>query len=157
VGFVLDLKGEIRINKESTMQGCSQKKKRKGFTLLEILVVIAIVSTIIVISFVTLRNARINANESTAQASLNTFRQAMEQYRIIFTTYPVQLTDLSGSNPPFCDAGLTDGSWAGYNFALSNASAFTYTITAVPQQLNLTGKKTFRITEAGEIFQVAGP
>ncbi len=129
-------------------------KSKKGFTLLEIIVVFSIIAIVVVVSFVNFRSARVTANETGAQTALNTLRQAMEQYRIIFTGYPITLGALSSSNPPFCDTALTSGSRQGYNFALSNVTQATYTITASPQQVNVTGNRSFQITEAGEIVNV---
>lgn len=128
--------------------------KSKGFTLIEIIIVMSVLVILVVATSVMVRHAWVTSNETAAQGSLSTFRIAMEMYHGTRNTYPANLMDLANTIPPFADSGLADGSNQGYNFVLSNASSNTYTITATPEQPNVTGRRNFRLTQSGEIEEI---
>jgi len=129
--------------------------RKKGFTIVELLIITMVLSILTVLGSVHLWRAKLTANETAAQSSLTTFRNAMEDYRNLNGTYPAQLTELAAGSPAYIsDNNLTAGTKLGYNFSLSNSSTSTYTVTAAPQTLNITGTRSFTVTESGEVAVV---
>ena len=110
------------------------KKNNKGFSLLELLIVVAIILIIATIAIPSLLRSRQAANESAAVANLRTINTA-------------QVTYLSSSGGNFgtlaglVAAGLLDSTFtagtpkAGYNFNVQ-ASGSNYTATATPASTN---------------------
>lgn len=127
------------------------QRNKNGFTLVEMMIVVVIVGIIATLSIVSIVNAFISSNEATAQASLNTVRAAMVKYRISNSVYAPSLAALGQGTPPYIDPLLASGARQGYNFAMSNSTPNTFTVTATPQQVNVTGKRTFTVTESGDI------
>ncbi len=131
--------------------------RRKGFTLVEIMIVVSILVTLAVIAIPGYLRARVIANESSAIASLRTVSTGCESFRATNTNaagqpaYPPDLATLSTENPPYIDPTLGGGTKQGYNFNYALVSANQYTCTAVPVTVNITGVRTFFVDESGVI------
>ncbi|OGX28129.1 MAG: hypothetical protein A2879_04815 [Omnitrophica WOR_2 bacterium RIFCSPHIGHO2_01_FULL_49_10] len=126
---------------------------RKGFTLVEIMIVVAIIALLAAIAIPNLLRARHNANEAAAIASVRTISTACESFRAAQSpvTYPANLAALSGANPPYIDATLGTGTKQGYTFVYALVGANQYTVTASPVTPNVTGTRVFFVDEAGVI------
>jgi prepilin-type N-terminal cleavage/methylation domain-containing protein len=135
------------------------KQGTRGFSLIELLIVVAIILIIAAIAIPSLLQARIAANESSAVASLRTINTAMITYN---STYPSQgyaasLPVLgpdanpctpSSTNACLIDSALAAGWKAGYNFAATggapqNGANTNYFASAVPVTLKVTGNRSF--------------
>jgi type IV pilus assembly protein PilA len=108
-------------------------KKEKGFSLLELLIVVAIILLIATIALPSLLRSRQAANESHAVANLRTLNTAEVQY---ISTHQ-QYGDLSG----LVGAGLIDSRFttgtAGYNYSVAlGTPPLDYTVSAVAQGAN---------------------
>ena len=125
----------------------------KGFTLVEVMIVVAIIALIAAVAIPNLLRARHNANEAAAIGSCRTLSSACESFRAAQTppSYPANLAALSGANPPYIDATLAAGAKQGYNFAYALVSANQFNVTATPQVANVTGTRTFYVDETGVI------
>ena len=66
-----------------------QHRKNEGFTLIELMIVVAIIAIIAAIAIPSLINAKKAANEASAIASMRTLSTVSEQYRNRFDTFPV--------------------------------------------------------------------
>src|SRR5579859_5927626 len=86
------------------------KNKQKGFSLIELLIVVAIILIIAAIAIPNLLRARISANEASAVSSLRTMNTACITYNSTYGQYPVDLSNLSpvaaGTTPNSTSADL---------------------------------------------------
>jgi len=133
-------------------------RKRHGFTLVEIMIVVAIISLLAAIAIPNLLRARHNANEAAAIAALRTISTACESYRAAQTppTYPANLAALSSATPPYIDAslaGATSSATAkqGYYYTYTLVNANQFTCTATPAVSGTTGTRVFFVDESGVI------
>ena len=137
------------------------RRKTEGFTLIELMIVVAIIAIISAIAIPSLLNARISGNEASAVASLRTLSTVSEQFRGRFGYYPGGilpgvpadgLPDLS--NPalqpaPYIDAQLGGGTKSGFLFTYLGDTN-TWTCTGDPTNVNV-GVRGFFADQSGVI------
>ena len=133
-------------------------RKMAGFTLVEIMIVVAIISLLAAIAIPNLLRARHNANEAASIGALRTISTACESFRSAQTppTYPANLAALSGAVPPYIDAGLAGATAAasarqGYFYTYARVNANQFTCTASPAVSGTTGTRIFFVDESGVI------
>jgi len=108
-------------------------KKEKGFSLLELLIVVAIILLIATIAIPSLLRSRQAANESHAVANLRTLNTAEVQYISSYQQYG-PLTNLVSVG--LLDSRYMSGS-AGYSYTVTlGMGALDYTASAVAQSPN---------------------
>ena len=131
--------------------GAFYRGKARGFTLVEIMIVVAIIALIAAIAIPNLLRARHNANETAAIGTMRTLSTACESFRAAVTppAYPAALTDLSDADPQYVPDEITDGTTQGYNFAFVQVSDDQYTLVATPVTDNVTGTRHFFVDETG--------
>ncbi len=129
---------------------------RKGFTLIELMIVIAIIAIIAAIAIPNLLRARAAANEASAISSLRTLvsSQAMFFQGDIETDgtndYASSLEELS--NNGMIDNVLGTGTKSGYVFTLTTTNAVAiWNCVANPLVAESTGNRYFFVNEAGVI------
>src|ERR1700704_4390901 len=107
-------------------------KSNRGFSLLELLIVVAIILIIATIAIPSLLRSRQAAQESSAVAQIRTINTAE-------VTYLSSTQGAYGSVPQLITAGLLDSrfttSVSGYTFAVT-AAASDYTAVATPTSTN---------------------
>jgi len=151
-------------------------RKQKGFSLIELLIVVAIILIIAAIAIPNLMRARIAANESSAASGIRTINTAEVSY---FSTYQAgyapTLAALGPGAPTVACPGATvtnacliDGvlssngnpagtGKSGYTYT-STGTATTYSAVADPLTPNTTGVRSFCSLEDGVVrFVPTGP
>jgi type IV pilus assembly protein PilA len=133
------------------------KQEQNGFSLIELMVVVAIILTIAAIAIPNLLHARIAANEASAVGSLRTINAAMIAYNLTYPAvgYASQLSVLGSSpcnpnptTPCLLDGLLAGGTKSGYKFTAIGAGgppANKYYATAVPISPNFTHPKLLSV------------
>jgi type IV pilus assembly protein PilA len=108
------------------------KNKSRGFTLIEIMIVIAVVLIVLAIAAPSFLRSRIVANESMALSNCRTINNACQLYTINHDAYPAGLSDLiePTSNPPYIDPALAVGQKQGYQYTYTLVNADHFTLTA---------------------------
>jgi type IV pilus assembly protein PilA len=147
-------------------------KKQKGFSLIELLIVVAIILIIAAIAIPNLLRSRMAANEASAVGSVRSINTAEVTYAAAYpdTGYAALLTNLGGTAaacaPPavattaaacLLDATLSSGNKSGYTFTavgtIVGTGTFvnTYKSTAVPQGIGSTGQRGFGSDQTGVV------
>lgn len=128
------------------------RNRQRGFSLLELLIVLAIIVIIVAIAIPNVMRTRMSANEASAVSSLKTLNSALVLYNSTYGAYPAQLNYLAppqSGNPTPTAADLIDqvlgsGVKAGYTFAYTQGpNGASYSIQARPVVDNQTGLRHF--------------
>jgi len=136
--------------------------KQKGFSLIELLIVVAIILIIAGIAIPNLAKAKIAANEASAVQSLRTITTAEVTYASTYGTGYTNLATLGISG--MIDTILSNGKKSGYTFTAvpgggtgTSIDPFTtYTSTGIRQSTN-TGTRMFCADSSGVIRYVTTP
>lgn len=126
-------------------------RNKKAMTLIEIMIVVAIIAVLAAISIPNIIRSRINANEAAAQSIMRTIIDSCSSYRAVNPSYPTELSELSGAVPPYMsDTVCGDGLSNGYQFALEGEPN-TFELTADPEIPGQTGQHYFYADHSGVI------
>lgn len=100
------------------------KRQMAGFTLIELMIVVAIIGIISAIAYPSYQEYVLRGNRSEGQAFLNDAAARQERYYAQNNTYADTAAKLGYAN--------NNSSSSKYTLAISNVSATTYTLTATP-------------------------
>ena len=151
----------------------------EGFTLIELMIIITIISIIAAIAVPGLLRAKVTGNEASAIASLKVVSSAQIAYAVscgfgaYAPTYVVLGTPPVAGSPAYISEDLGRSATpqkSGYNYALgaglgaapgpndchAGPTVSTYYATAVPMSLNTTGTRSFAINPSASIWHLLG-
>jgi type IV pilus assembly protein PilA len=139
------------------------RNKQKGFSLIELLIVVAIILIIAAIAIPNLMRSKMAANEASAVASLRTINTSIVAFSTTYNSDPPTLAAMGPSAAPSSTAadlvdnllGTDPATKSGYTitYAAVVATPITqYTILAAPQSAS-TGQRKFFTDQSGVIRQ----
>ncbi len=131
-------------------------KNQKGFSLIELLLVVGVILIISAIAIPSFLRSRIRANEASAAASIRVIDTAAVTYSVSYPDlgFPVNLTLLGGADPCtaspttacLIDDTLAQGAKGGYAFVWTGDGAtpsVSFTITGAPQAPGSSGQSMY--------------
>ena len=140
----------------------------RGFTLVEIMIVVAIIALLAPIAIPNVLRGRTTANESAAIGNLRALVSSLEMFRSVNNVYPTSAnwnTDMYETpNPDFgppsfahamdnsaCPSGASNSCTQGYLYNYNSAAGTAYSITATPNDIGVTGTRSFFVDSSGVI------
>jgi type IV pilus assembly protein PilA len=126
-----------------------RRVKQNGFSLIELLIVVAIILIIAAIAIPNFIHARMAANESTAVSSIHAINTSEIAYSSANPTigYSAALADLGPTGAGYLDAVLSAGTKSGYAFTYLQDTTSTpsvgYTVNGDPVTRGTTGQRSF--------------
>ncbi|NLF57226.1 MAG: type II secretion system protein [Candidatus Hydrogenedens sp.] len=132
-------------------------KKNKGFTLIELMIVVAIIAIIAAIAIPNLLRSRVQSNESATIGNLKTILGAQVSYQARENTYGAYadlIDDTDG--PSYLDDSWEDGvAKSGFTYAAMTVDTTTFYAPAAPESTS-SGTRGFAVDETGVIRWEAG-
>lgn len=142
------------------MRKVRNRQRSRGFSLIELLIVISIILIILAIAVPKLGVAKMNASEMAVIREIQTVHQAETQYMSQFGQFATTLAQLGpptsgGPGPQAADlipTSLSSGDKDGYLFVLT-ATPQGYSLNVNPKVYNSTGRRTFFSDQSMVIHQ----
>ena len=131
-----------------------RKRRSKGFTLVELMIVLAIIAIVAAFAIPNLMRSRMAANETAAVGALRTIMAAEGTYMNRYGVYAT-LSELSAEG--LIDSSLAGGKKSGYFFGQvdDDTSNYAYCFGAVPVEDGRSGEKEYCVTQQGTIYEAA--
>ena len=145
-------------------------RRERGFSLIELLIVVAIIVIITAVAIPNIRTSRMQAQEASALKSLSTLNTACTAYYSQYGSFPHHQSDLgpaNGAAPSKTAADLVDVVMAPPGGAAANKAGYiirytpgpadesgniaTYSITGDPASQNQTGVRRFYTDQSGTV------
>jgi type IV pilus assembly protein PilA len=141
----------------------NRKSRLRGFSLIELLIVISIILIILAIALPRFNQASMFSREMAAQATMRTLHQAEAQYYSTYGRFAASLQELGKPSSGAANAAAADligtdlakGEKQGYRYTLQSTPN-GYQINADPISYGTSGKRTFYSDQSQEIHAHGG-
>jgi prepilin-type N-terminal cleavage/methylation domain-containing protein len=142
----------------------NRRDRRRGFSLIELLIVIAIILIIITVAVPKFQKTQMFAREMAAIKAVQTVHQMEVQYQSQYGRYAVSLQELgppaagaaSPASADLIDSALASGEKGGYKYTLAGKDG-GYTVNANPITYGTSGSRTFFSDQTMVIRENYGP
>ena len=150
-----------------------KRHTESGFTLIEIMIVVAIIALLAAIAIPNVLRARTSANEAAAIGNMRALVSSLEMYRSVNNVYPVTAGNFltlmypGGATPNYgppsfnhamdgtaCPPGAASSCTQGYRYTYLGVGGSTYTLLVVPDSTS-TGTRGFRADGSPVILHCA--
>ncbi|HXJ15000.1 MAG TPA: prepilin-type N-terminal cleavage/methylation domain-containing protein [Candidatus Limnocylindrales bacterium] len=126
----------------------SMKREEQGFSLIELLIVVAVILIVAAIAIPNFLRAKISANEASAVSSIHAVNTSEISYSAANPTigFAAVLADLGPAGGGYIDSLLAAGTKSGYSFTYTVVGATPYTqykLNADPTTRGVTGARSF--------------
>ncbi|MBI4342170.1 MAG: prepilin-type N-terminal cleavage/methylation domain-containing protein [Candidatus Omnitrophica bacterium] len=149
------------------------RSPERGFTLVEIMIVVAIIALLAAIAIPNVLRGRTTANESSAVGNLRALVSSLEMFRSVNNAYPLTAnwvadmytTPTPDFGPPSfnhamdgtaCPPAVGSSCTQGFRYTYTSGAGTVYTINANPDVVGQTGTRSFFADESGVIRHCTG-
>lgn len=127
---------------------------KKAFTLVEIMIVVAIIALLAAIAVPGILRSRVNAATASVKINLKATASALENYVSSEGSYPNSIADLVSYDPPYLEVNFFDGQpHEGYNYVVGTLTRDQYSLNATPVVCNATGKYNVVISSGMHVVE----
>ena len=150
-----------------------KRSTEHGFTLVEIMIVVAIIALLAAIAIPNVLRGRTSANEAAAVGNTRALVSSLEMFRSVNSAYPLTAVwvanmyttpDPDFGPPSFnhvmdgtaCPPGAASSCTQGYQWVYTSAAGTIYQLLARPNTLGNTGTRTFFADESGVVRHCVG-
>ena len=138
----------------------NRNRSRRGFSLIELMIVVAIILVIAMVAVPKMNKALMNAREMGAIREITAIHTAQTQYYSTYGRFAQNLQELGpptgGTDGPaganLLPSSLSNGKKGGHIFTVA-ATQTGYSVTVVPEHFNTDGSRTFYSDQTLEVHE----